>query len=103
MLSFIERKSEETYTKAFESIKSLIKTNFKNVVVDFEISLKNSIYKVFKSENIFGCNFHYVQCLWRKMQKLGLSGEYLTNVKFKSFIRMILNLVFVPLTSQKRI
>lgn len=37
----LKRKSEDADTSAFEKIKLSIKTNFKSVVVDFEISLKN--------------------------------------------------------------
>ena len=53
-------------------------------------------------ENIFGCSFHYGQGVWRKLYKLGMSGEYLGNAKFRSFIRMFLNMTFVPTTCVKK-
>jgi hypothetical protein len=67
----------------------------KNVVIDFEIGLKNAITKVNQEAFIFGCNFHYGQSLWRTIQKLGMATEYKSDLKTKKILRMFLNLSFI--------
>ena len=39
---------------------------------DFELLLVQSLELQFPSACIHGCYFHFTQCLWRKVQSLGL-------------------------------
>lgn len=94
-------KSEKSYLKAFTMVKTLTKCCFKNVVVDFESALINAIEEVFFSSIIFGCGFHFGQNMWRKIQELGLAGEYLNNFETRNQFRMIFNLCFVPVGEVK--
>ena len=43
---------------------------------DFELPLVKSLELQFPSACIDGCYFHFTQCLWRKVQSLGLVEEY---------------------------
>ena len=40
--------------------------------------------------------FHFGQCIYRKLQKLGLSGDYQNDINFKVFIKCVSSLAFVP-------
>lgn len=89
-------KSEENYCQAFEKFLELTNCFFENIIIDFEMSLKNSIKKVFYKSRLFGCSFHFGQSIYRKVQNLNLSNDYINNLKVKKFIRDVLNLVYVP-------
>ena len=41
----------------------------------------------FPGAHLHGCYFNFVQCLWRKVQGLGLSNDYKANVDIKAFIQ----------------
>jgi hypothetical protein len=64
------RKDEESYKKVFEFLKINLKFNLKIVIIDFKLALKNSLLHMFGAVNVFGCNFHFAQSLWRKFKKL---------------------------------
>lgn len=55
-------------------------------MADFELALRNSIRKIFSIEenNMHGCFFHYVQCLWNKCTKIGLKTH--KNIKMIIFL-----------------
>ncbi|KAF7690695.1 hypothetical protein CDIK_2724 [Cucumispora dikerogammari] len=89
-------KEKEIYTKAFYKLKELTGCRFTNVVVDFEIGLKNSVQLVFPESHVFGCSFHFGQMIWRKLQSFSFSQNYLNKCNFNKIIRMFLNLTFVP-------
>ena len=44
----------------------------KRFVADFERGLWQAIRSVFRSPQVRGCNFHWAQSVWRKVQELGL-------------------------------
>jgi len=46
----------------------------KRFVLDFESGLWQALRSVFVSTNVCirGCNFHWAQAVWRKVQELGL-------------------------------
>ncbi|CAM1308478.1 Uncharacterised protein at_DN2091 [Pycnogonum litorale] len=47
-----------------------------SVMVDFEMAAIQSLRAAFPATEVKGCLFHFGQCLWRKIQKLGLQQWY---------------------------
>ena len=66
--------------------------------LDFEPSALKAIREVSPSAEIRGCNFHFGQCLWRKIQELGLQKLY-DQPGVKATVRSIGALAFVPLNA----
>jgi hypothetical protein len=50
---------------------------------------------VYPNTKLTGCLFHFGQCVWRRLQSLGLSTAYSTDNIFRYAIRLFLNLAFV--------
>jgi len=49
----------------------------KEFVIDFEKAVWLAIEDVFGEEvKDFGCGFHWTQCIFRRLKKLGLSTAY---------------------------
>ena len=46
------------------------------VMTDDELALVQSLSLAFPGAALRGCHFHFTQCLWRKVQKLGLAEDY---------------------------
>ena len=90
-------KTENTYDKAFMMLKELMQNlNPKEVMIDFEKALGNSIQKHFPSCETVGCFFHMCQSVYRRICDLGLKSQYNTDNKFSLLIRMFCALAFLP-------
>ena len=50
----------------------------------------------FPSACIHDCYFHFTQCLWRKVQSLGLVEEYKEDGSIRQFIQKSAAIAFVP-------
>lgn len=92
-------KQESAYINAFNTVKNIVNVNFKCIVVDFEIGLKNSASSVFKGCEVYGCSYHFGELVWRNLQKCGLSGKQKTPLPVKTIIRRVLDLAFVPIVN----
>ena len=46
------------------------------VMTDYELALVQSLSLEFSGAALRGCHFHFAECLWRKVQKLGLAEDY---------------------------
>ena len=66
------------------------------VMADFELALIQAVE--LHSARVLGCFFHFSQCLWGKVQALGLSGAYTSDASIKCFIHKAAALSFVPPT-----
>ena len=64
--------------------------------IDFEMSAIRAIQHHFPDSKIKGCLFHYSQCLWRKVQSLGLASEYNNYPEVKTWVRLAVSLAMVP-------
>lgn len=89
-------KQQSTYEKIFIEIKKLVNKTPEFFIVDFEQAQKNAIENVFEQTKIYYCLFHFGQCIFRKIQKLGLSIEYRTNITINKICKMLTSLAFVP-------
>lgn len=92
----LSSKREDDYKEAFGKLKELVECNFKEIIIDFEKGLGNAVSFIFKNVSVFGCSFHYGQCCWRQLQKVGLSSDYMNNKDLNELIRMFIDLSFIP-------
>ena len=44
--------------------------------LDYEASALLAIVETFPAVEVKGCNFHYTQAIWRKVQETGLTSFY---------------------------
>ena len=88
--------------KIFENFLQLLKFNYKFkpkfINIDFSKAEENAILEVYKNDKIkiVFCLFYFVQCLWRKINSLGLrkkefikkSKSLIFNIKLLAFIKV---------------
>lgn len=67
------------------------------ITIDFEAATIQAIKDVFSNTQISGCNYHFNQSLWRKVQNIGLVDEYRDNDEIRINIRMCSALALIPL------
>ena len=89
------KKNEETYNTIFTFIKQARTHNVSSIHVDFELAAIKSIKTIFSEVNIYGCFFHFAQCLWRKIQSYGLQTWY-RDVNNSFLIKQLQALAFAP-------
>ena len=70
------------------------------IMQDFEIGLMNACIPVFPGVIVKGCYFHF-QCLWRRIQGIGLSVSYRENADHRNWFHMLLAMPFVPVPHVK--
>lgn len=69
----------------------------KKIHIDYELAMIKAVKNVFPDSIIQGCLFHYSQCLWRKVQDLGIVSAYNGDSNVRRWIRRFSALPFVPL------
>ena len=94
-------KSRESYNRFFMAVKEEAMDRDvvfapSEVMTDYELGLVQSLALSFPGAAIRGCHFHFAQCLWRKVQRIGLVEEYKENPDFRDFIQRSAALAFVP-------
>lgn len=75
--------------------------NPKHVMVDFEAAAIRAISIEFPETEVHGCFFHFTQCIWRNIQRLGLATKYGNDAEFASQLRHLAALAFVPVEKVK--
>lgn len=98
----LPNKSLETYSRVITEIRLIAigeNLNFMphQVVIDFEISARNAWELAFPNIEVRGCLFHFGQCIWRRIQALGLAGDYNNSPEFTAWARLIFALPLLPL------
>ena len=65
------------------------------------LGLRNAFKNVFRGVALRGCYFHYAKCVWNRVLKAGLKGQYSDSKKkataFSTFVRCAISMAFVPL------
>lgn len=99
--SFLPDKSQATYERLFRLLR--IKAGEYNIDInpvrfqmDYEKAAHNAVRHVFPDAEVRGCFFHFTQCIWRQVQKLGLQSIYQTDTDLHKFVRRISALPLVP-------
>lgn len=96
VFAFLPNKKMETYIRMFRLILNVIpEWRPVKVNVDFESAAISALREVFPLVEIHGCLFHMKQCMWRKVQELGLTNEYRENEEVRLHIRMCAALAFL--------
>jgi hypothetical protein len=81
LYSFLPNKTKSTYTLLFNELRNItlkhdLVLNPKFISIDFEKGAIGALKNVFPNSKIKGCNFHYNQCIFRKIQEIGLQQDY---------------------------
>jgi len=63
----------------------------------YEVAIRNAAYTVFPGIAAKGCFFHYTQCIWRKVQSIGLQNHYMQNDDIRQLVRRAAVLPLVPM------
>lgn len=95
--ALLPNRKEVTYRRFFILLRERISTfNPKKVHIDFEQAAINALQDVFPEIIIKGCNFHFNQAIWRKVQELGLVTYYKERKEVRDHIRMCAALAHLP-------
>ena len=94
--ALLPNKTEKTYTRLFEMLKSFRIGKPKKIMADFEISLINSLKKTFPESDLKGCYFHLCQSFLRKINEVGLKTLYQSNPEFGLGLKLLPALAFLP-------
>ncbi|XP_028418951.1 uncharacterized protein LOC114544551 [Dendronephthya gigantea] len=90
-------KRKRDYRKVLKAIKKKTKDrNLEKFVLDFESALWRAIPQVFPGVLIRGRSFHWAQCIWRKIQEIGLAPAYKNDNATHKLCRKFLALPYLP-------
>ncbi len=90
-------KTQLLYEAAMHSLTTIFPDLEPNTLMgDFELASRNIMEMTFPTASLGGCQFHYSQSVWKKVQKLGLANLYKTNTEFKKYIKKLMSLPYLP-------
>ena len=64
--------------------------------MDFEAAVWKAVPRVFPNVEMKGCSFHWCQCLWRKIEDLGLVVAYKNDPGTFKLCRQLMALPYLP-------
>jgi len=67
------------------------------IMIDYEQACIGAIPLVFPNASAFGCYFHLCKSVFRHVQEAGLQEQYMIDEEFRTNIRMLPSLAFVPI------
>ena len=65
-------------------------------IADFEVGLQNALVAAYPNIQIQGCFFHFGQSIWRRVQQVGLSRDYISNEEVRLLVKSLVSLAFLP-------
>lgn len=66
------------------------------VVADFEKGIWKGVQRAIPGVTIRGCNFHFTQAVWRRIQKYGLAFAYFKRDGVFKFCKKLMSLAYLP-------
>lgn len=91
------RKTQEMYRIVFQKIQDLRpQVRPTSLMSDFETGMRNAFKNVFPAAALGGCFFHLGQSIYRKVQSEQLTNLYKDDEKFRTFVKMMSALAFLP-------
>ena len=91
-------KRMETYVELLSRIHLLTNQVVpESIMTDFEQSMIGAIAQVYPLTVQKGCLFHLSKSIYCRVQELGLSHQYLNDAVFRTNVKMISALSFVPI------
>ena len=98
LYALLSNKQTETYTEFLQQVERLTgAASPATIMIDFERACINAVNLVYPQSQVIGCLFHLCQSVYRHVQSQGLQQQYMENEEFRTNIRMIPALAFVPL------
>ncbi|RNA24307.1 hypothetical protein BpHYR1_014380 [Brachionus plicatilis] len=94
--ALLPNKTQKSYERLFEYLKSLIEIEPQTVGLDFEQAIINSVENTFEECTPLGCFFHFKQRLWRRIQELGFATAYNQIDTVRVFFKKVACIAFVP-------
>ena len=97
--AILSGKSEQIYSQFLTRLLNLrqdLHINPISIMTDFELAAINALKGTFPNVTTSGCMFHFGQCVWRKLQELGMVAAYNGDPDFAIKVRRILALAFLP-------
>ncbi|XP_034945928.1 uncharacterized protein [Chelonus insularis] len=93
----LPNKLKNTYIQVLKVLRrSLPNFSPSVIMVDFETAFIEALKEVYAGVKVAGCNFHFNQCYWRRIQACGLQARYNTDVLFAYNLRLLSALAFIP-------
>ena len=90
-------KSREVYVRLWSIIKDRCPAmRVTTLVMDYESAAIAAANETFPTAHVQGCFFHLSQCVWRKIQSLGLTNAYVENEEVRTFAKALCALAFLP-------
>ena len=91
-------KRRDTYVEMLTELRHMtMNASPVSVLTDFEMGAVSAMRAVHPNTTQKGCLFHLSQSVYRKVQASGLQGIYLEDEAFRTNVRMLPALAFVPL------
>ncbi|KAG0437973.1 hypothetical protein DMUE_3373 [Dictyocoela muelleri] len=90
-------KCQRDYERVFNNIREITNSALKHDGVNYEKVLANAVDPCLNA-NVSYCYFHFGQSIWRKIQQIGLSGNYLQDENFDIDVKKIILLAFLQPT-----
>ncbi|XP_072383861.1 uncharacterized protein [Diabrotica undecimpunctata] len=66
-------------------------------MVDFEGAVIQALKTIFPDVRLHRCNYHFNQSLWRNIQSIGLTTQYINDDNVRLHLRMCFALAYLPL------
>lgn len=101
---FMKRREVQDYKAVFDAIKGHLGVyTLTHFVSDFEEGLWHAVAKCFPNSLQYGWLFHWKQCQWKRLRKLGLVKLYNNNKWYeRKTIQTMMCLSYLPHASLKR-
>ncbi len=97
-------KSEQLYSCVSSAIKAMVPELVpESLMGDFELAARNAMHSAFPEALLGGCQFHFSQALWKKIQKLNLVQSYKQNPAIKKHVKMLFSLPYLPADSIRQV
>ncbi|CAF3026468.1 unnamed protein product [Rotaria sp. Silwood2] len=94
--ALLPNKNQGTYEEYFRVVAQHVQHKPKFITIDFEKAAENAFAIVFPQCEIFGCFFHFKQCIWRNICELGLKKQFLENDDSRHTMKNLAALAFIP-------
>lgn len=65
-------------------------------ICNYDTAVRNALQASFPAARFYGCQYHYSQELVFKWDYLGLTKPYKKNPKFKTFLRKLMSIPYLP-------
>ncbi|CAF1420378.1 unnamed protein product [Adineta steineri] len=94
--ALLPNKDQPIYEQLFKIIAQHVTRKPKYISIDFEKAAGNAFAVIYPNCEIFGCFFHFKQCIWRHICELHLKKEFIENDINRRAMKNLAALAFIP-------